>query len=289
MEGGVVTENYYSPHQNMVKCGRSVSMTNDWAVFTCSNGINIHKYGADDKWPTTTSSFTYQNSVYTYNSFFQTPFYYCNLPVHGGVEANQWDCRNFQTERFADAVVTIHNKWMALTYPSNDDEMVRGVTIYRFTEGEDSNTANDAWVFDDQIRQEANVGTGLVRFGTDVAMNDNVLVVGTQRHGAYVFTRIQGRDVTLNSNWNADWVNMGSRIDNNQKPRKGSVSAWGLNVGRGVNINERGEIAVSTESNIGYIFAPTFCSCPVSFTGFDTIQSIICCVVFSRKLLFASH
>jgi hypothetical protein len=209
--------------------------------------------------------------------------------VHGGVEANQWDCRNFQTERFADAVVTIHNKWMALTYPSNDDEMVRGVTIYRFTEGEDSNTANDAWVFDDQIRQEANVGTGLVRFGTDVAMNDNVLVVGTQRHGAYVFTRIQGRDVTLNSNWNADWVNMGSRIDNNQKPRKGSVSAWGLNVGRGVNINERGEIAVSTESNIGYIFAPTFCSCPVSFTGFDTIQSIICCVVFSRKLLFASN
>ena len=210
----------YLAHQVMNKCGRSVAMTDEYIVYTCSNGINIHKYDAVNKvWPTATSSFTHGNSVYTYVTPFQT-FYYCKLSVHSGAEALNWDCNNFQTARFADAVVTAHKKWIALAYGSLDDEMVRGVQIYLYT------SPTKKFKFNYQIRAKEHIGTGQYgnvpsRFGTDVAMNDNVLVVGTQRDGPYVFTW------DPNLGWNRDWVNKLSRIENNQKPSRGSVSAWG--------------------------------------------------------------
>ena len=223
----------------MDNCGRSVTLSDSFAVYTCTHGIMIHKYDvANNQWPTTTKSFSIGapspgNSVYTYIEPFQI-FYYCNIPVHANAEGfcNKINAEHFAIAKFNDAVVSIHKKWIALAYSSPDDILVRGVTIYRFTKDEDADTTNDAWVFDDQIRADRDVGNwNLDGFGMDVAMNDNVLVVGSRRAGAYVFTRIEGKDVTLNSNWNRDWVNMLSKIDTDggspQRPSQGSVSAWG--------------------------------------------------------------
>jgi hypothetical protein len=223
----------------MDNCGRSVTLSDSFAVYTCTHGIMIHKYDvANNQWPTATKSFSIGapspgNSVYTYIEPFQI-FYYCNIPVHANAEGfcNKINAEHFAIAKFNDAVVSIHKKWIALAYSSPDDILVRGVTIYRFTKDEDADTTNDAWVFDDQIRADRDVGNwNLDGFGMDVAMNDNVLVVGSRRAGAYVFTRIEGKDVTLNSNWNRDWVNMLSKIDTDggspQRPSQGSVSAWG--------------------------------------------------------------